>query len=167
MINSNEFYFNLLFIYHGGHFLDLNCYFFYFYHCLQCKFSSQKQLYSVAWHFGKGNPGWGQSESFRCLWWISLQIGLRTSGLRQNPQSSITALGSECNQLLSEFADESTMWLFSLRPHCQECTYTFPDYNRFKETAATQCYLSKGKDLLCLLHWKHGTDYLALTYSWV
>jgi len=89
------------------------------------------------------------------------------SCLRQNPQSSITALGSERKQPLSGFANESTMWSCFRPDSTAKNVHTFPDYNRLRETAATQCYLSKGKDLCCLLYWKHGIDYLALTYSWV
>ncbi len=49
--------------------------------------------------------------------------------------------------------------MFSLRPHCQEYTYTFQDYNMLRKTAAMYCYLSKVKDLLCLFYWQYGTDF--------
>ncbi len=48
----------------------------------------------------RDTQGEDNRESFQCLWWISLP------DLEQN-----LLLSSEQNQLLSEFADESTNWL--------------------------------------------------------
>ncbi len=48
----------------------------------------------------RDTQGEDNRESFQCLWWISLP------DLEQN-----LLLSSEQNQLLTEFADESTMWL--------------------------------------------------------
>lgn len=65
----------------------------------------------------------------------------------------------------SRFRTKTTMWWCFCSDSIAKNVHTFPDYNRLRETVATQCYLSKGMDLCCLLYWKHGTDYLALTYS--